>query len=73
MLSSPGELEWGGIYGTIYWWDPIEDIIVVSMLQLAGSPWQLRFRDDLSVALYQALEEINGPAAYDYASQACRD
>ena len=73
VLSSPGELEWGGIYGTIYWWDPIEDIIVVSMLQLAGSPWQLRFRDDLSVALYQALEEINSPAAYDYASRACRD
>ena len=73
VLSSPGELEWGGIYGTIYWWDPIEDIIVVSMLQLAGSPWQLRFRDDLAVAVYQALTEVNSAGADAYASHSCRD
>jgi len=59
VLSSPGELEWGGIYQTIYWWDPVEDVILVSMLQLAASPWQLRFRDDLSVAIYQARTEIS--------------
>ena len=73
VLSSPGELEWGGAYGTIYWWDPIEDIIVVSMLQLARSPWQLRLRDDLSVAIYQALDKINKKEANVYSSYACRD
>lgn len=56
VLSSKGELDWGGVAGTLFWLDPQEDVIVVSMIQLYGSPWRLR--DDLSVALYQALTEI---------------
>jgi CubicO group peptidase (beta-lactamase class C family) len=56
VLSSKGELDWGGIAGTIYWLDPQEDVIVVAMIQLFSSPWRLR--DDLSVATYQALTEI---------------
>lgn len=64
VLSSPGELEWGGAAGTLYWWDPVEDIVVVSMIQLFRSPWQLRLRDDLSVAIYQALTDVRqGPEA----------
>ncbi len=53
VLSSRGEIEWGGASGTVYWWDPVEDVVVVGMIQLFRSPW--RFRDDLSVAIYQAL------------------
>ncbi len=56
VLSSKGELDWGGVAGTIFWLDPQEDIIVVSMIQLFASPWRLR--DDLSVALYQALTDV---------------
>jgi CubicO group peptidase (beta-lactamase class C family) len=56
VLSSKGELDWGGVAGTIYWLDPQEDVIVVAMIQLFSSPWRLR--DDLSVATYQALTEI---------------
>lgn len=58
VLSSPGELEWGGAAGTIYWWDPVEDIVVVIMRQLQRSPDSLRLRDDMSVALYQALLDV---------------
>ncbi|MBT3426287.1 MAG: beta-lactamase family protein [Gammaproteobacteria bacterium] len=57
VLSSKGELDWGGVAGTIFWLDPQEDVIVVSMIQLFASPWRLR--DDLSVAVYQALTEID--------------
>lgn len=53
VLSSKGELDWGGIAGTVYWLDPVEDVIVVGMIQLFASPW--RFRDDLSVGIYQSL------------------
>jgi len=55
VLSSKGELDWGGAAGTVYWWDPEEDLIVIGMIQLFQSPW--RFRDDLSVAIYQSLSE----------------
>ena len=53
VLSSKGELDWGGAAGTVYWLDPVEDIIVIGMTQLFASPWRLR--DDLSVATYQSL------------------
>jgi CubicO group peptidase (beta-lactamase class C family) len=46
-------LDWGGAAGTVYWLDPVEDIIVIGMTQLFASPWRLR--DDLSVATYQSL------------------
>ena len=54
VLSSPGEVDWGGVAGTIYWYDPMEDIIVVGMSQ-TFHPRPYNFRDDLAVALYQAL------------------
>ena len=53
VLSSKGELDWGGAAGTVYWLDPVEDLIVIGMTQLFASPWRLR--DDLSVATYQSL------------------
>ena len=57
IIGSDGEFSWGGAAGTIFWIDPIEEISVVSMIQLMGSPWPLR--EDLKVAIYQSLIEIN--------------
>ena len=57
VIGSEGEYSWGGAAGTIFWVDPIEDIVVVSMIQLMSSPWNLR--GDLKVATYQALNTLN--------------
>ena len=54
-LSSAGTFMWGGAAGTIFWVDPVEDLVVVSLIQLMVSPWPLR--EDLRVGVYQALEE----------------
>ena len=56
-LSSQGTFMWGGAAGTIFWVDPVEDLTVVSLIQLMASPWPLR--EDLRVAMYQALETSN--------------
>jgi CubicO group peptidase (beta-lactamase class C family) len=58
VIGSLGEYSWGGAAGTIFWVDPVEDLIVVSMIQLMGSPWPLR--NELKVLTYQALTELNG-------------
>ncbi len=65
VMGSAGEFNWGGAAGTVFWIDPVEEITVVGMIQLMGSPYP--FRSDLKVATYQALteslEEIGGPLA----------
>ncbi len=55
VMGSPGEFNWGGAAGTVFWIDPVEEITVVGMIQLMGSPYP--FRSDLKVATYQALTE----------------
>ncbi|MYD44721.1 MAG: beta-lactamase family protein [Gammaproteobacteria bacterium] len=50
---SQGEYNWGGAAGTVFWIDPIEDLIVVGMIQLMGSPWPLG--RDLHTAVRSAL------------------
>ena len=57
IIGSEGEYNWGGAAGTVFWIDPVENISVVSMIQLMSSPWKLR--EDLKVAVYQALDQIN--------------
>jgi CubicO group peptidase (beta-lactamase class C family) len=57
VIGSPGEYNWGGAAGTIFWIDPVEDLYVVSMIQLMGSPWPLR--SELKTLTYQALTELN--------------
>lgn len=57
VIGSDGEYNWGGAAGTVFWIDPVEDLIVVSMIQLMSSPWSLR--EDLKVATYQALMQTN--------------
>ena len=55
VLGSDGEYNWGGAAGTIFWVDPTEELVVVSLIQLMQSPWPLRA--DVKVAVYQALTE----------------
>ena len=55
VLGSSGEFSWGGAAGTVFWIDPVEEMVVVGMVQLMGSPWNLR--SDLKVAAYQAITE----------------
>ena len=56
VMGSQGEYNWGGAAGTLFWIDPVEEIVVVSMIQLMGSPWPLR--EQLKVLTYQAIEEL---------------
>lgn len=55
VLGSDGEYNWGGAAGTIFWVDPAEELVVVSLIQLMRSPWPLR--SDVKVAVYQALTD----------------
>ena len=55
VIGSAGEFNWGGAAGTVFWIDPVEELVAVGMIQLMGSPYP--FRSDLKVATYQALTE----------------
>jgi len=54
-IGSAGQYYWGGAAGTVFWIDPVENIVVVSMMQLMGG-WP-SYRPDLRVATYQSLVE----------------
>ena len=54
VMGSVGEYYWGGGASTIFWVDPVEDIVVVSMMQVFG---RAIYWSDLKVATYQALLE----------------
>ena len=58
VISSKGEYSWGGIANTKFWIDPEEDLIVVFMTQVLGTPHSDRHRFDLKVATYQALTDL---------------
>ena len=55
VMRSESEYYWGGAAGTDFWIDPVEEIVVVAMIQLMSSPWPMR--EDLRVAVNQAIEE----------------
>tara|TARA_B100002019_G_scaffold289841_1_gene306297 strand:+ start:109 stop:1407 length:1299 start_codon:yes stop_codon:yes gene_type:complete len=55
--GSTGNYFWGGAAGTVFWIDPVEDLVVIAMIQLMRSPWKLR--DDMAIATYQAIIESN--------------
>ena len=58
VISSKGEYSWGGIANTKFWIDPEEDLIVVFMAQVLGTPHSDRHRFDLKVLTYQALTDL---------------
>ena len=55
VIGSLGEYSWGGAAGTVFWVDPVEEMVVVGMIQLMGSPWP--FRQELRVLANQAITE----------------
>ena len=55
IIGSLGEYSWGGAAGTVFWVDPVEEMVVVGMIQLMGSPWPLR--QELRVLANQAITE----------------
>ena len=54
-LGSVGQYYWAGAAGTMFWIDPVEDIVIVSMMQLIN-PW-FPYRRDVRNATYQAITE----------------
>ena len=58
-VGSVGEYSWGGAAGTIFWVDPVEEIIVIGMIQLMGSPWPLR--EKIKAMTYEAITERAAP------------
>ncbi len=58
-IGSVGEYSWGGAAGTIFWVDPVEEIIVIGMIQLMGSPWPLR--EKIKAMTYEAITERAAP------------
>ena len=56
-IGSIGSYAWGGAAGTIFWIDPVEDLAVVTMIQLSSSPYPLRA--ELQALTYAAHTELN--------------
>ena len=54
VIGSPGEYMWGGAASTIFWVDPVEDLIVVFMTQLMPSG-TYNFRGQLKTLVYPAI------------------
>ena len=55
-VGSAGEFYWGGAASTIFWVDPVEDLIVIFMTQLIPSA-TFNFRGQLKALVYQALAD----------------
>ena len=55
LPGSAGDFYWGGAAGTYFWIDPAEDMIVIFMTQLLGSPQPLR--RELRTLIYSAFTE----------------
>lgn len=53
--GSLGEFGWGGAYGSTYWVDPVEDMVVVYFTQLR--PSVTKDQTELRALVYQALEK----------------
>ena len=52
--GSKGDYSWGGAYGTFFWVDPREDLVVVYMAHTPG-PARQHYRALLAALVYQAL------------------
>ena len=45
---------WGGAAATLFWVDPVEEMVVLGMMQLLSSPYP--FREELRNAVNQAID-----------------
>jgi CubicO group peptidase (beta-lactamase class C family) len=57
LPGSVGEYFWGGAAATAFWIDPKEELTVVFMTQVIGSPARLTLRRDLRTLVYSAMTE----------------
>jgi CubicO group peptidase (beta-lactamase class C family) len=55
-LGSEGEFRWGGAYGTTYWIDPVEDLIVAYFTQIRPKG-DLDDQEKLRTLIYQAITD----------------
>jgi len=53
VIGSAGEYYWSGVAGTIFWIDPVEDMIVISMIQQRSS--RVPLRESLKAITYGSL------------------
>ncbi len=58
LPGSLGEYFWGGAAATAFWIDPKEELTVVFMTQVIGSPARLTLRRDLRTLVYSAMTEL---------------
>jgi CubicO group peptidase (beta-lactamase class C family) len=54
VVGSPGEFMWGGAASTIFWVDPVDEVVVVFMTQLLPSG-TFNFRGQLKALVYGAM------------------
>jgi CubicO group peptidase (beta-lactamase class C family) len=57
LPGTTGEYFWGGAAATAFWIDPREELTVVFMTQVIGSPARLNLRRDLRTLVYSAMTE----------------
>ena len=57
LPGSLGEYFWGGAAATAFWIDPKEELTVVFMTQVIGSPARLTLRRELRTLVYSAMTE----------------
>ena len=57
LPGTRGEYFWGGAAATAFWIDPREELTVVFMTQVIGSPVRLALRRDLRTLVYSAMTE----------------
>lgn len=69
---TPGTFSWGGAWGTIFWIDPVEDMIGIMMTQIT-SYRHLRVRQDLGVTAMQAITDSYSNKPYSVAPYAKLD
>jgi CubicO group peptidase (beta-lactamase class C family) len=56
VVGSPGEFMWGGAASTLFWIDPVEDLICIFMTQLVPSG-TFNFRAQLKTLVYSAIAD----------------
>jgi CubicO group peptidase (beta-lactamase class C family) len=60
---TPGSFTWGGAWGTIFWVDPVENMIGIMMTQISSYS-HLNVRQDVGVTAVQAIVDSYSNAPY---------
>ena len=56
LTGSAGDYNWGGAYGTYFWVDPKEELMVVFMTQAPG-PIRVHYRHLIKSLVLQAIAD----------------